>query len=273
MKRVTPESSWPKSWKESYHYDLLEIYGEKTNPGYSSSYAVRKSITLELIKKSFEPGARIVDVAAAQGNFTLTCAELGYEMTWNDLRAELADYVRLKHENGSIDYQPGNVLELGLEEQFDGVIITEIIEHVAHPDQFLVSIGKLLKPGGRVVMTTPNGAYFLNRLPRFFDCPDPSIYESQQFKPNSDGHIFLLYPDEIIELSKRAGFKIENLIHFLTPLTSGHLKLWHLLKFLPPKLVLILERLSSKLPLYLKQKICAQTACVLIKVTDQIHPL
>ena len=29
------------------------------------------------------------------------------------------------------------------------------------------------------------------------DCVDPSVYESGQFKPDSDGQIFLLHPDEV----------------------------------------------------------------------------
>ena len=54
------------------------------------------------------------------------------------------------------------------------------------------------KPGGVVVLSTPNGGYFLNNLPHFSDCPDPAIFESKQFSPDSDGHIFLLYEDMVL---------------------------------------------------------------------------
>ncbi|MCS6800716.1 MAG: class I SAM-dependent methyltransferase [Chloroflexota bacterium] len=39
---------------------------------------------------------------------------------------------------------------------FDGVISVEVIEHVAHPERYLAEIRRVLKPGGVVVLTTPN---------------------------------------------------------------------------------------------------------------------
>jgi len=45
---------------------------------------------------------------------------------WNDLRAELEGYVRLKHERGAIVYLPDNVFDLADEASFDTVVIAEI---------------------------------------------------------------------------------------------------------------------------------------------------
>ena len=114
-------------------------------------------------------------------------------------------------------------------------------------------------------MTTPLGNYFVNKLPRFSDCPDPSMYESMQFKPDTDGHIFLLYEDELYKLAKRAGLVIEQLKVYNNPLTSGHLKLHHLLKVFPPRFVGFIEKLSQKLPKGLKLKLHAGVVVVLRK--------
>jgi 2-polyprenyl-3-methyl-5-hydroxy-6-metoxy-1,4-benzoquinol methylase len=65
----------------------------------------------------------ILDVAAAQGNYTVALAELGYDVTWNDIREDLAGYVRLKLEHGRIDFAPGNVFELSFPAPFDGLLI------------------------------------------------------------------------------------------------------------------------------------------------------
>jgi len=224
MRRVHAEATWPESWKLSYAYDLEEVYGEITHRGYAAAYRERRRHTLNLIAEVLPPGSRILDIAAAQGNFSIALAEMGYRVTWNDLRAELADYVRLKHERGDLAFAPGNAFDLAFEQPFDSVLATEIIEHVAHPDRFLVNVAALVRPGGHIVLTTPNGAYFRNRLPKFSDCPDPGVFEAGQFKPNADGHIFLLYPDELRDMSVRAGLELERLLLFTNPLTIGKSK-------------------------------------------------
>ena len=121
-----------------------------------------------LLSRGAAPGARILDVAAAQGNFSIPLAEMGYEVTWNDMRAELAGYVRLKQEFGTIHFAPGDAFNIDLPLPFDGVLITEVIEHTAHPDRLLARAAQLVRPGGYVVMThSQNGAYFRNKLPKF----------------------------------------------------------------------------------------------------------
>jgi 2-polyprenyl-3-methyl-5-hydroxy-6-metoxy-1,4-benzoquinol methylase len=258
VKRLRPSDDWPQSWKDSYFYDLEEIYGEPRIFGYAYAYENRRRRTLRLIEEVVPAGARILDVAAAQGNFTLSLAELGYDVTWNDLRSELADYVRMKHESGTISFAPGNVFELQFPFLFDAVLITEVIEHVAHPDEFLAKIARLVRPGGYVVMTTPNGAYFRNKLPKFSECPDPSAYEAVQFRPNSEGHIFLLYPGEIQQLATPAGLVIDGFDLFTNPLTNGHIKLEYLLRVLPRWLVDGIERVAQRLPRSLAQRCLVQ---------------
>jgi 2-polyprenyl-6-hydroxyphenyl methylase/3-demethylubiquinone-9 3-methyltransferase len=248
MKRVHIQDAWPESWKYSYIYDLEEVYGEPTNLGYAYAYNHRRQQILRLITERLAPGARILDVAAAQGNFSLTLAEMGYLVTWNDLREDLADYVRLKQARGSIDFAPGNAFELDFPAPFEAVLIAEIIEHVAHPDEFLRKAAQLVKPGGYIVMTTPNGAYFRNPLPKFSDCANPSVFEATQFKPNGDGHIFLIHPDEIKPLAAQAGLEVEEIALFNNPLTNGFMKLEHVLRLVPQGLINCLESATQHLP-------------------------
>jgi 2-polyprenyl-6-hydroxyphenyl methylase/3-demethylubiquinone-9 3-methyltransferase len=258
VKRVHPQPDWPRSWKESSFYDQSEIYGEISHHGYAYAYENRRRETLRLLTEVLSPGARVLDIAAAQGNFSLALAELGFDVTWNDLRAELADYVRLKYERGKIEYAPGNVFELNFPALFDAILITEIIEHVAHPDDFLLKAAGLVRPGGYIVMTTPNGGYFRNALPKFSECADPAVFESIQFKPNADGHIFLLHADETEPLARRAGLSVEEIVLFTNPLTAGHVKTELLLKVLPRGIVRAAERLTEFLPNALKQKALVQ---------------
>jgi 2-polyprenyl-3-methyl-5-hydroxy-6-metoxy-1,4-benzoquinol methylase len=260
LKRLNLDNTWPKSWKESHFYDLQEAYGQISHRGYAYAYANRRRHTLALVTEVLPPGTRVLDIAAAQGNFSIALAEMGYDVTWNDLRAELADYVRLKHENGILNFAPGNAFELSFERPFDAVLITEIIEHVAHPDEFLVKAANLVRPGGYIIMTTPNGAYIRNRLPKFSECLNPALFESEQFKPNADGHIFLLHPEELGALAAHAGLEVEKTVLFTNSLTAGHMKLESILHALPKGSVNQIEKLSSYLPKPLKKRLLVQMA-------------
>jgi 2-polyprenyl-6-hydroxyphenyl methylase/3-demethylubiquinone-9 3-methyltransferase len=263
MRPVEYQASWPESWRYSHPYDQLEIYGSLHHRGYAYAYAERRRHTLDLVRRAGEPPARVIDVAAAQGNFTLALAEAGYDVTWNDLRADLADYVRLKHERGMVRYAPGNAFDLGFAGTFDIALITEVIEHVAHPDDFLAKAGSLVRPGGHVVMTTPNGRYFRNPLPRFSDCPDPAVYEARQFRPDADGHIFLLHPDEVPGLAAKAGLEVVETRVFNNPLTGGCLRTEPLLKVLPRRLVETMERGARRLPAGWVERMCTGMAVLL----------
>jgi 2-polyprenyl-3-methyl-5-hydroxy-6-metoxy-1,4-benzoquinol methylase len=49
------------------------------------------------------------------------------------------------------------------DETFDGVTMLEIIEHVVAAEQLLAEVSRVLKPGGFVILSTPNFSFALNR--------------------------------------------------------------------------------------------------------------
>lgn len=269
MRRIYIQDNWPESWKSSYVYDLEEVYGEISNLGYAYAYQNRRGCTLKMVSEVLPQGARVLDIAAAQGNFSLALAEMGYDVTWNDLRAELVDYVRMKHETGKLSFAPGNAFELNFPHLFDAVLISEVIEHVAHPDEFLSKVSALIKPGGYMIMTTPNGAYFRNTLPKFSECPDPSVFEATQFGPNSDDHIFLLHTDEVWSFARRADLIVDRFALLTNPLTAGHVKLGFMLKALPKHVVDNIEKLSLHMPIFMAERLFTQM-CVRFQKPAQV---
>ena len=266
MKRVYPDHSWRPSWKYSYQYDLMEVYGESNgNLDYVYAYQLRSDDTISLIKSIAKQHDSILDVAAAQGNFSLKLAELGYNVTWNDIREDLAEYAEMKRETGNIIYRPGNAFDLKFDQLFDVVLATEIIEHVAHPDQFLAKLAALVKPGGYIVISTPLGSYFKNNLPKFSDVEDASLFESKQFGPHSEDHIFLLHMDEIQVLGKRAGLEVIKMKYNTNFLTGGYTKLSPILKVLPKGLIFALESFTQILPQAIGKRIHTNFVALLKK--------
>ena len=265
MRRPEPRPSWSEAWTLSYHYDRMEVFQEGGRSGYARAYAARRASTLELVRAAAPPGARVLEVGAAQGNLTLALAEVGYDVTWNDLRSELADYVRLKHERGVVRYAPGDVFDLRVDEPFNIVLAAELIEHVAHPRALLEKLAGLTRPRGHVIVTTPNGSYFLNRLPILDRAGDRAGLEARQFKPDADGHLFALRDQDLASLAAGAGLRIAELRFFGNPLTSGHMKLGGLLQMLPGSWVRLGEAVTESLPDGARRRLHAGVAVRLVR--------
>jgi SAM-dependent methyltransferase len=47
---------------------------------------------------------------------------------------------------------------------YDGVVMLEVIEHIVAAEQLLREVARVLKPGGFLILSTPNFAYWCNRL-------------------------------------------------------------------------------------------------------------
>ncbi len=52
-------------------------------------------------------------------------------------------------------------------ESFDGVICVEVLEHIQASEIFIAEIARVLKPGGWLYLTTPNGDYVKNKPPHY----------------------------------------------------------------------------------------------------------
>jgi len=82
-----------------------------------------------------------------------------------------------------------------------------------------------LKPGGRLVATTPNGAYIKNNLPSYAELGDPRDWEHKQFTADGDGHFFAYSAGELRELFQTAQFREVQTRYFESPFINGHMKL------------------------------------------------
>jgi 2-polyprenyl-6-hydroxyphenyl methylase/3-demethylubiquinone-9 3-methyltransferase len=254
--------TWPRVWRESWHYDCLDFGGSTDYLGYTRAYRNRFVLTMNLVRKTTPPPARVLDLAAAQGNFSLALAEEGYSVTWNDLREELAGYVRLKYERGVLDFKPGNAFELRPQGPFDIVVATEVIEHVAHPDEFLSHLLGLVRQGGHAILTTPNGGYFRNQLPKFSECADPSVFEERQFGPDGTDHIFLLHEEELRDLAAQAGWQVAEVHLYTSFLLNGHCRTEPLLRILPGAVGSV-DTLLQRLPRTWRRRVDVGLAAVL----------
>jgi 2-polyprenyl-3-methyl-5-hydroxy-6-metoxy-1,4-benzoquinol methylase len=92
-----------------------------------------------------------------------------------------------------------DVIASPLPEQFDLIVMGEVIEHVGAPETLLQHARQMLRPGGLLVVTTPN-PYMMNR----------ALHGLLGHARESADHVALFGPSQMFELAERAGLRIEH---------------------------------------------------------------
>jgi len=87
-------------------------------------------------------------------------------------------------------------------EQFDAVWCTEVIEHVISPLHLLQELHRILRPGGRLFLTTPNSAFHFFRYLELFGKTSSEIQHP--------GHLHFFSARSLARVCTNSGFQIEQ---------------------------------------------------------------
>lgn len=112
---------------------------------------------LAIIRRMVGPhrGARILEVGCGGGHVLQQFS--GAHLTGVDVSGAMLDKARKNLAGHDVTLLKGQLHELGLRERsFDVVICTEVLEHVVDPHAVLEPMSRLVRLGGRVVVTFPN---------------------------------------------------------------------------------------------------------------------
>lgn len=246
-------------------------YGWKFGKGWPPSYEAfgRMRTLLTTQDAMLLNPRRALEIAAGGGGLSARLAAKGCSVVVNDLREEeLKNSLKEFSGGESVRIEGGNMFDLspGHLGKFDLVLACEIIEHVAHPDKLLNHLKEFLEPGGHLLLTTPNGSYFRNKLPTYSEVRNFDQLEARQFEPDADGHLFLLTPDELRQLASSAGLSIDRLSVWGTPMMTGHVAFRHLAGPSLLKPAYLTERLAQRLPPGERVRACvALSACLRLR--------
>jgi 2-polyprenyl-3-methyl-5-hydroxy-6-metoxy-1,4-benzoquinol methylase len=107
-------------------------------------------------------GLRVLDVGCGSGLNSQAMAALGHRVSGVDLsEAAIERYRSQGFEGRAADIEEG----LGYpDDSFDIVFCAEVIEHMTSPEILASEMKRVLKPGGRLILTTPNSAFWLYRV-------------------------------------------------------------------------------------------------------------
>ena len=156
------------------------------------------------------PGAQVLDVGCGAGLLSEALAGEGAQVVALALAPELIKVARLHRlESGvEVDYRLQSVESLAMEMpgRFDAVTCMEMLEHVPDPAAIIGACAALLKPGGKLFVST------LNRTPAAFALAIfGAEYVARLLPKGTHQNRDFIKPSELGAWLRPAGLRLEDL--------------------------------------------------------------
>lgn len=124
-----------------------------------------KLYTLDCVPATGAP-LEVLDVGCGTGHNSQVMAAKGHRLTGVDISEHAIERYRANGFDGrAMDIESG--LEFP-DASFDLVFCSEVIEHLVRPERLAAEVYRVLRPGGRLVLSTPNSAFWLYRVLALF---------------------------------------------------------------------------------------------------------
>jgi SAM-dependent methyltransferase len=137
-------------------------------------------------------GGRLLEVGCGSGDSLKLLQELGWDAEGIDFDPQAVANARAK----GLRVRQGDLAGQAFPSaSFDAVIASHVIEHVPDPEALLVEAHRVLRPGGALVLYTPNAA----SLGRHHFREDWRGLEPPR-------HLHVFTPEALTALTRRAGF-------------------------------------------------------------------
>ena len=200
--------------------EVVDNYGRTIpfdgKPEYFRLHKYRFRALLAVLAR--EPTRDVLEIGATPGQFTTMLVQSGYHVRAIDLFPE--QRAALWRALG-VEIQFCNLDEQSLpypDASFDSIVFSEVIEHLAgSPLPSMVEMARVLRPGGRLIITTPNQHYLKSRLRTLTDIMIGRPFESFESFQRSMflhgpqryyNHNRLYTMQEICWLFHQAGFEV-----------------------------------------------------------------
>lgn len=185
--------------------------------------ALKRRVVRIISRLALQERDVVLDCGCGDGLYLKIIRELGnYKIIGFDLND---DSLKLAQDisGKSVPFVQGDITRLPFEDScFDKIFSTEVLEHLTDDSSGLKEIYRVLKPGGKLIVTVPNHNY-----PFLWD-PLNWVSERLSGKHIKSGlfagiwnmHLRLYYPNEIESLVEKSGFKVEAvelLTHYCVP--------------------------------------------------------
>jgi 2-polyprenyl-3-methyl-5-hydroxy-6-metoxy-1,4-benzoquinol methylase len=168
-----------------------------------SVYYIAEEIIVKNINHIFCSDSTVVELGAGSGLFTRVLKKY-----FNNIRA--IDYFPNKTSLEKVDWICTNLNKIWplKDSSIDILVGLEVIEHLENPWFFFRESFRVLKPGGLLLISTPNQISFASKLCLFFRD------QFRAFQDNmSQEHITSLLPIQLLRISNNIGMENLNFVY------------------------------------------------------------
>ena len=201
--------------KENFDQAELDKFGALANrwwdpQGPQKALHALNPVRLEYVRQRIAlRDALVLDVGCGAGLLSEALAREGARVVATDLAPELIKVAKLhKLESQiSVDYRLQSVESLAAEQpgSFDAITCMEMLEHVPDPSAIITACATLLKPGGRLFLST------LNRTPAAFALAIVGAEYVARLLPKGTHHYQdFIKPSELAAWLRSAGLQLED---------------------------------------------------------------
>jgi len=205
--------------KETFYDRFAQEFDSKMN-----MYDTRKRLSVvfdELLPEDLA-GKKLLDGGCGTGWFSQKAVQRGAETYSMDVGDNLLEKVKSKCNSHLV---VGSILDIPFQDNFFDVIVSsEVIEHTPFPLKAIEEFARVLKPGGVIVVTTPNKLWYF------------AIYLAQLFKLRPyQGLENWVSPFKLRSTFEKNGLAVEkhmgiHLFPFVHPVTYPILDFFHRFK-------------------------------------------
>lgn len=141
----------------------------------------------------FVPGGTVVDVGCGSGAHLAELRDLG----WNTVGVEPSDTAALAaRERLGLDVRTGTLEDAAIPQGYANVVLLRmVLEHVRDPRRTLAEARRILKPGGRIIVSVPNAGSIETRL-----------FGPSWFAWDLPRHLCHFTPGSLTAMLREAGF-------------------------------------------------------------------
>lgn len=134
-----------------------------------------------------------MDVGCGDGSAIQRLSKIGWEVCGVDFDSGAVAAASSK----GLNVKQGSLQDLHLpDESLDVISLSHVIEHLSNPQATMEEIYRILKPGGKMFIATPNEKSLLHKM-----------FKSNWFALDPPRHLFIFNPKILRELATKAGFK------------------------------------------------------------------